>query len=206
MELKKAAIPCRKLGLKNGEVVFYLAILIKKEEMMKSLRLYKVEDRYIRYLHSRDNRVQFNKNARRPYVGVVFDFGRFNYFVPMESPKPNHKKIKSGKHILKLKNGEYGMLGFNNMIPVHKDALIEFDINSETDEKYRRLLQRQVDVCNRMKADILDHAQKTYFDVTTNRNDFLVSISCDFKKLEKACREYKKDYYPRGDKKTDNAK
>ena len=113
---------------------------------MKSLRLYKVEDRYIRYLHSRDNR-----------------------------------KIKSGKHILKLKNGEYGMLGFNNMIPVHKDALIEFDINSETDEKYRRLLQRQVDVCNRMKADILDHAQKTYFDVTTNRNDFLVSISCDFK-------------------------
>lgn len=161
---------------------------------MKTLRLYRVKDGYIRYLNSRDNKVQYNKNARRPYVGVVFDFGGFKYFVPMESPKLNHVNIKSGKHILKLKKGEYGLLGFNNMIPVHKDALIEFDINTEKDEKYKRLLQRQIAVCNSMKADILNHAQMTYFDVVTNKNKFLVSISCDFKSLEKACKAYNKDY------------
>ena len=169
---------------------------------MESLRIYRVSEQYIRYLNSRDSKVQYNKNARRPYVGVVFTFGNFKYFVPMESPKENHSKIKPGKHILKLDGGRYGMLGFNNMIPVHKDALIAFDINAEQDEQYKRLLQRQVAVCNRMKADIINHAQLTYFDVTTNKNKFLVSISCNFKKLEKACREYKKDYKPKTKNKT----
>ncbi len=160
---------------------------------MENLRIYKVEDKYIRYLHSIDDKVQHNKNSKRPYVGVVFSFGGFNYFVPMESPKPNHSKIKSGKHILRLKNGEYGLLGFNNMIPVHKDALISFDIAKEPDEKYRNLLQNQIKTCNRMKADILDHAQKTYFAVIKG-NEFLVNISCNFRKLEKASKKYNPNY------------
>ncbi len=164
---------------------------------MDTLRIYKVSDAYIRFLHSRDIRVQFNKDARRPYVGVVFDFGGFKYFAPLESPKPNHANMKAGKHLLKLKDGEYGLIGFNNMIPVHKDALVEFDINAEPDEKYKRLLQRQIAMCNRLKADILNHAQMTYFDVVGGKNKFLVSISCDFKNLERACKSYRKDYNPR---------
>ena len=164
---------------------------------MENLRIYRISDHYIRFLNHRDSKVQYNKGARRPYVGVVFSFGGFKYFVPMESPKPNHAKIKPGKHILKLDGGRYGMLGFNNMIPVHNDGLIEFDIDAESDEKYRELLRRQAALCNRMKADILNHAQMTYFDVVNNRNKFLIGISCDFKKLEYACRQYKKDFKPR---------
>lgn len=163
---------------------------------MENLRIYRVEDKYIRYLHSIDQKVQYNKNAKRPYVGVVFSFGGFKYFVPMESPKPNHKNIKSGKHILKLKNGLYGMLGFNNMIPVHKDALIDYDISSEPDVKYRTLLQHQIQICNKMKADILNHAQMTYFDVVSKKNKFLMKISCDFKNLERASKKYNLDYTP----------
>lgn len=109
----------------------------------------------------------------------------------MESPKPNHQNIKPGKHILKLDNGNLGLLGFNNMVPVHKDALIVFNIDKEPDENYRNLLKRQAAICNRMKADILNHASRTYFDVVNNKNKFLVNISCDFKKLEKACKDYK---------------
>ncbi len=163
---------------------------------MEPLRIYRVSDHYIRYMNSRDEKVQYNKGARRPYVGVVFNFGGFRYFVPMESPKPNHQSIKPGKHILKLDGGRYGLLGFNNMIPVHKDALIEFDINAEPDAKYRELLKRQALLCNKMKADILNHAQMTYFDVTGGKNKFLIRISCDFKKLESACKAYKKDFKP----------
>lgn len=163
---------------------------------MDKLRIYKVSDHYIRFLQSRDPKVQHNKVNRRPYVGIVFSFAGFNYFVPMESPKPNHQNIKPGKHIVKLDSGRYGLLGFNNMVPVHKDALIEFDIDAEPDEKYRELLKRQASLCNRMKADILNHAQMTYFDVVNNKNKFLVSISCDFKKLESACKVYRKDYIP----------
>lgn len=164
---------------------------------MESLRIYRVSDQYIRYLNSRDAKVQYNKSAKRPYVGVVFSFGGYKYFVPMESPKPNHTKIKPGKHIMKLDGGKYGMLGFNNMIPVHRDALVEFDISAETDVKYRELLRRQASLCNRMKADILNHAQMTYFDVVNKKNKFLVDISCDFKRLETACKKYRKDFKPK---------
>lgn len=161
---------------------------------MENLRIYRVADQYIRYLHSVDSKVQYNKNAKRPYVGVVFSFGGHQYFVPMESPKPNHANIKSGKHILKLKSGQYGLLGFNNMIPVHKDALIRVDIMKEADVKYRILLQHQIEICNRMKADIINHAQMTYFDVVSKKNKFLMNISCDFKKLEKASKKYNANY------------
>jgi len=161
---------------------------------MESLRIYRISDQYIRFLHSRDTKVQYNKDAKRPYVGVVFSFGGFRYFVPMESPKPNHANIKAGKHILKLDGGKYGILGFNNMVPVHKDALIELDIDAEPDPKYRELLKRQALLCNRMKADILNHAQLTYFDVVGEKNKFLIKISCDFKKLEQACKSYNKDF------------
>lgn len=163
---------------------------------MATLRIYRISDHYIRFLHSRDGRVQYNKCARRPYVGVVFNIGGFKYFVPMESPKPNHEKIKAGKHILKLEGGKYGMLGFNNMVPVHQDALVAFDIEAEPDVKYRELLKRQVTICNRQKADISTRAQDTYFDVVNQKNKFLMGISCDFKKLEAACKAYKKDYKP----------
>lgn len=88
---------------------------------MNNLRIYRVDDRYIRFLKSRDHRVQDNKNKRRPYVGIVLTVGQYEYFVPMESPKPNHANIKSGKHIMRLDGGRLGLLGFNNMIPV-RDA------------------------------------------------------------------------------------
>ncbi|MBQ3057550.1 MAG: type III toxin-antitoxin system ToxN/AbiQ family toxin, partial [Clostridia bacterium] len=68
-----------------------------------------------------------------------------------------------------------------------------FDIAKEPDEKYRNLLRNQIRICNKMKADILDHAQKTYFGVI-NGNEFLVKISCNFKKLEKASKKYNPNY------------
>ncbi len=81
----------------------------------------------------------------------------------MESPKPNHNNIKTGKHIMKLDEGRLGLLGFNNMIPVHDSALISFDIDQEEDKQYAELLRRQISYINRRKVDILDKASKTYF-------------------------------------------
>lgn len=160
---------------------------------MENLKLYRIEDKYIRYLRSRDTRVQDNKNRKRPYVGVVLYVGKFRYFVPMESPKPNHAKMKSGKHLLRIDGGRLGILGFNNMIPVHNSAIIEFDINKETDTKYAELLKRQVTWINKHKADVMDHALKTYYAASKN-NAFLSKICCDFKILEKACKQYNPYY------------
>lgn len=157
---------------------------------METLRIYRIEDKYIRYLKSRDYRVQDNKNRRRPYVGIVLYVGDYRYFVPMESPKSNHANIKSGKHLMKLDGGKLGLLGFNNMIPVHDSALISFNINNEPDRQYAELLRRQVSYINKNKADVLNHASQTYYSVVKKENTFLQKICCDFKKLERACNRF----------------
>ena len=157
---------------------------------MEALRIYRVDDKYIRYLKTKDNRVQDNKNRRRPYVGIVLYVGTYRYFVPMESPKPNHATVKAGKHLMKLDGGKLGLLGFNNMIPIHAAALIPFDINKEPDPQYAELLRRQAAYINRKKADVLDHASKTYYSAIKKDNAFLLKICCDFRRLERACDRY----------------
>ncbi|MDE5671512.1 MAG: type III toxin-antitoxin system ToxN/AbiQ family toxin [Eubacterium sp.] len=161
---------------------------------MENLRLYRIDDKYIRYLKGSDSRVQNNKNKRRPYVGVVLIVSNYRYFVPMESPKPNHNNIKTGRHIMKLDEGRLGLLGFNNMIPVHDSALISFDIDQEENRQYAELLRRQISYINRRKVDIFDKASKTYFGATRGNNEFLSKVCCDFKKLERACNRYNPNF------------
>lgn len=168
---------------------------------MATLKIYRVSEKYIGFLHSVDYRVQFNKGQRRPYVGVVLEVNGYKYFVPMESPKENHQNIKNSVHIMKLKDGEYGILGFNNMIPVRDDCLIEFDIAKETDEKYRELLKNQLRFCNDNKERIYKRAAKTYDEVTVKQAPFYLKVCCDFKKLEKACKKYNPSYVPKKNKK-----
>lgn len=162
--------------------------------IMEALRIYRIEDKYIHYLKSRDDRVQYNKNKRRPYVGIVLYVGKYKYFVPMESPKPNHTNIKSGNHLLKLNDGQLGILGFNNMLPVPETALISFNIDAEEDKKYAELLKRQASYINKNKANIYSHASKTYYNAIKGNNKFLNSICCNFKELEKACNKYNPNY------------
>ena len=157
---------------------------------MEPLKIYRIEDKYVRYLRSRDERVQDNKGRRRPYVGVVLLVGSYRYFVPMESPKPGHARLKPGHHIMKLEGGTLGLLGFNNMLPVPDCALISFDINAEPDQKYAELLKRQAAFINRNRASVLDHASRTYYQTVNRKNKFLLQICCDFKKLERACDRY----------------
>lgn len=163
---------------------------------MEPLKIYRVSEHYVRFLSGLDSRVAYNKGNRRPYVGVVLSVGAYRYFVPMESPKPNHANIKSGSHIMRIDNGHLGLLGFNNMIPIPDTALILLDIDSEPDRKYAELLRRQASYINRHKADIMDHAQRTYRAVVNGTNKFLVKISCDFKKLERASKNYDPNYHP----------
>lgn len=161
---------------------------------MENLRLYRVKNHYIRYLSSIDNKVQYNKRARRPYVGIVLHVDNYQYFVPLESPKPNHINVKSGKHLLKLDGGNLGIMGFNNMIPVHISALIHFNIEKEDDERYIELLKRQVRWINNNKDKVSEHAQKTYNEIVFKDNSFMKTICCDFKKLENACDRYNPNF------------
>ncbi|WP_165449929.1 type III toxin-antitoxin system ToxN/AbiQ family toxin [Intestinimonas timonensis] len=70
---------------------------------MGKFRFYHIREGYVDYLHKIDNRVQLNKGQRRPYVGIVLSINGFDYYVPLESPKPNHVNIKSSGPVFKNK-------------------------------------------------------------------------------------------------------
>lgn len=187
---KKAENPSRKWGQKKGEIGHPLSRLSRGRDIYEASGYLRVTDKYIRFLHSRDSRVQYNKGASRPYVGVVLFVGEFRYFVPMESPKPNHANLKAGAHLMKMDGGRLGLLGFNNMIPVRDDVLVPLDIDALEDTAYAELLRKQAYFCNRNKTAILDRASRTYYDTVNGSNKFFLRICCDFKALEKACRQF----------------
>lgn len=161
---------------------------------MNNIRLYKIDLEYIKYLHTHyDNRVQYHKdktdnyNGNRPYIGVVLTINGIDYFAPLEHPRPEHKNIKSNLHIVKIKNGNYGLIGLNNMIPVHKKLLIDFDINTD---KNRNILLTQFQYCNNNKVDILNRAKEVYNKRINEPNSFIQKVYCDFEKLEVGLKEY----------------
>ena len=107
------------------------------------MRIYNITDDYINYLHQFDEKVCFNKHEKRPYIGIVLQIGDLKYYAPFTSPKQKHANMKNTIDFRKIGNGNYGAILLNNMIPVIDEALIEVDINSIQDYKYRRLLQNQ---------------------------------------------------------------
>lgn len=157
---------------------------------MDKLKIYRIREGYIEYLHTIDSRVQFNKGERRPYLGVVLEINGHKYFVPMESPKPNHAKLKSNVHIMRIDGGKYGLLGFNNMVPAKEFSLVAFDIEKEPNEQYRNLLWNQLRFCNEHRNEIYEHARKTYEGAVVKKIPFLARICCDFKLLERECTHY----------------
>ncbi len=160
---------------------------------MNNLKLYKIDIDYIKYLYSFDNRIQYNPNredeytAKRPYLGIVLTIGKFNYFVPLEHPRVSHTKMKNNIFIFKIHNGKYGILGFNNMIPVKQNQLIDFDINKEN-ISYRQILISQYHFCNKHCNEIREKAKQTY--IRSQNNSFIKKICCNFKLLEEKCINY----------------
>lgn len=158
---------------------------------MEKLRFYHIREGYVAFLHKADSRVQYNKGEHRPYVGIVMTIGEYEYYVPLESPKPNHANIKSGGPVLKLDGGKLGIMGFNNMLPVKRYQLIEFDISAVSDEKYRTLLLKQLAFIEKNKQVIYNRAEATYRKATDGKNPFYRKVCCNFKKLESICDKYK---------------
>lgn len=162
---------------------------------MEKLKFYRIDIDYIKYLYQFDKKVQYNVNKedeyteKRVYLGIVMSINNINYFVPLEHPRPEHQDLKNNTFIFKIHKGKYGMLGLNNMIPVKKSELIEFDINSQ-EKNYKHILISQYHFCNKHINEIREKAMKTYNK--SIKNKFFKKVCCDFKLLESKMKEYKK--------------
>lgn len=150
---------------------------------MERLKFYNIDDKYINYLYQFDNKVPYNKNNKRPYIGVIIEINGIKYFAPLFSPKNAHKKYSDNPTYIKI-GKNYGIIRFNNMIPVVGDVLTLIDFKTIKDIKYKNLLMAQNNFIQKNTDRIKNVAQKLYKMVTVDKKKFFVDLSCDFKLLE----------------------
>ena len=159
---------------------------------MNSIKFYIISEKYIEYLSKFDNHVSWNKNQKRPYIGVVLEIKNILYFAPLYSYKKKYDKYKENASFIRVENrkGEkLSIIRFAEMIPVCKNAIELLDFEARGD-KYKNLLQAEYEFINDNKIKIYTKARKIYKNVVKTKIPFYIDISCDFKLLEEKCIEY----------------
>ena len=158
---------------------------------MDRLKFYNIDDQYIEYLYQFDKKVPFNKNSKRPYIGIILEINGITYFAPMFSPKQQHSKYKANATHIRI-GEKLGMIKLNNMIPASKEYLKYINFNDIQDKKYKNLLIQQNNFIQLNTEDIRQTAEKLYKFVTIDKKEFFIKLCCDFKLLEEKCQYYKK--------------
>ncbi|MGN0453657.1 MAG: type III toxin-antitoxin system ToxN/AbiQ family toxin [Ruminococcus sp.] len=162
-----------------------------------NLSFYTVNSDYCDYLRKFDRCVPYTMEQKctRPFIGVLLRVNDYTYYAPLSSPKPKHQKMKNQIDFLKINNGVYGAINFNNMIPIIDVVTQKINPNalhrSYDNDAYRNLLNNQLSWCNSNKKTIISHAEKLYSKITEGvANQSLKNRCCNFKLLEQKCREY----------------
>ena len=165
--------------------------------MIINLRIIRVNSDYCEYLRKFDDKVSYNKNEKqlRPFIGILFQIERCEYFAPLSSPKPKHKNMKNKVDFYKIKSGDLWAVNFNNMIPVNKNNYTLVDLNKETvtieESKYQKLLREQLDWLNANYYQVKNKAFKLYKLYNNNKLPQNIRIRCcNFKFLEEKSMEY----------------
>lgn len=164
-------------------------------EKNETLKFYTVHEDYIDYLSQFDSHVSWNKDQKRPYVGIVLIVGNYLYFAPLYSYKIGYDKYKDNPSFIRIedrKGKNVSIIRFAEMIPVPETAIQLLDFNSRGD-KYRDLLQAESKFINDNRNVIYSKAKKIYKNVVHIKTPFFTNISCDFELLEQKLKEYVKD-------------
>lgn len=163
---------------------------------MKKLNFYVLPDKYIAYMSTYDKRICYNKEHKRPYIGIVFKVENINYFAPFASPKPKHKMMRQAIDYVKIDDGNLGLINLNNMIPVPMEICERVDLKMIEDTKYKRLMQKQYLWCNieGNYNNIIQKAKRLYYLVSKGTcNKSLMDRCCDYRLLEKEYLKYMKE-------------
>lgn len=159
--------------------------------MINKFKLVRIDSNYCDYLRNFDSKVIYNKNEKnnRPFVGILFKIGEFDYFAPLTSPKIKHLNMKNTLDFYKIKNGELGAINFNNMIPVNSKNYELLDLNkiskSASENKYLKLLIEQLMWLNSNYNQVTTKSYKLYnYYINDRLPQNIKARCCDFKLLE----------------------
>ena len=84
-----------------------------------------------------------------------------------------------------------GTLQIGTMIPVPDSELINYDVNSEPDIKYKDLVWGEIQFIRKNEKLIIKNANTLYKKKTEGCEDKIVANCLDFKAVEKKCDEWK---------------
>lgn len=159
----------------------------------------KIDYKYCDYLRKFDNKVAYNSGSKemRPFIGILFVVNEYEYFAPLSSPKVKHIHMKNNIDIVKIDKGRYGVVNFNNMIPVTPNNYELFDLNATPKNtyelKWQNLLKSQLLWLNKNIKNVKGKAFRLYEKYKSNKLDERIkSRCCNFILLEEKCKEYNK--------------
>ena len=178
---------------------------------MEGFKLYSVSDEYVEWLRNDFPNVYSNKiNSRthtRKYLGVVFQIGQYNYYIPMSSPKDSDFQIAGANKVIKksivpiirivVKNssGEKelkGTLRISHMIPVPTSELELYDMENECDSTYKDLVQNEMIFIRKNREKIVANAKLLYKQkAAKNTTAGYVKSALNYKALEMLCDSFK---------------
>ena len=177
---------------------------------MQEFKIYSISDKYIAYLREHVQNIYSNKEGSRThtrkYVGVVMQVNDFAYFIPLSSPKDSDYQVAGDNKVIKksiipiyrivVKNsaGEKelkGTLRISHMIPVPETELELYDIENESDNKYKDLVQDEI-VFIRKHADKIRSNAHILYNQKMNNDDTAnyVKAALDYQKLEALCLKF----------------
>ena len=159
----------------------------------------KIDYKYCDYLRKFDNKVAYNSGSKemRPFIGILFVVNEYEYFAPLSSPKVKHIHMKNNIDVVKIDKGRYGVVNFNNMIPVTSNNYELFDLNATPKNtyelKWQNLLKSQLLWLNKNIKNVKGKAFRLYEKYKSNKLDERIkSRCCNFILLEEKCKEYNK--------------
>lgn len=167
--------------------------------MIRNFKIVKVDSKYCDYLRQFDNRVAYNAGSKemRPFIGILFVVNGCEYFAPLSSPKVKHIHMKNNLDVVKIDKGNYGVVNFNNMIPVTPNNYELFDLNATPKDtyelKWQNLLKTQLLWLNKNIKNVKGKAFNLYDKYKNNKLDERIKKRCcNFILLEEKCKEYNK--------------
>lgn len=174
---------------------------------MKEFKLYSISDEYVEWLREDFPNVYSNKvNARthtRKYLGVVLHIDRYNYYIPMSSPKNSDYQMAGKDKVIRksiipiirivVKNAAgkkelKGTLRISHMIPVPASELELYDLENEEDSNYKELVQNEMIFIRKNREKIMDNAKLLYKQKAMNDTTAgYVKSALDYYALEARC-------------------
>ena len=154
----------------------------------EKLRIYEVDEKYLKYLGRYDKNVRTKSN--RKYYGILITNNNIDYCIPFTS-KVKKRNLKLTVNI-KEKDNVIAQLTINNMIPVNSSVVKEINIRNEKDKYY---LYRELYFLRKVKVqeEVLKKAENA-LRVLKNKNNkdftFFKSICCDYFILEIKCKKW----------------